>query len=205
MIPKVFHRIFLDEEVPERFEAYWDGFKALHPDWEFVTWNDSSQLGWLRCRTVFDKAKTHAGRADVLRYEIMYRHGGVYVDTDVECLKPFDDLMDDDRAFAGWENERLICPTVLGSPPGHPAFDAVLNFLPDWAPRKPGVKPNFQTGPVPFTRVWRFRHDVRLFDREVFYPVGWWEKDRLGGPYPPESYCVHHWCHSWAPRAGVVR
>lgn len=205
MIPKVFHRIWLGADdgdpIPERFERYWDGFKALHPDYEFVTWSDPNDLGWLRDREVFDRATTHAGRADVLRYEIMYRYGGIYVDTDVEPLRPFDPLLEDARPFAGWENQHLICITVLGSEPQHPAFEAILDYLPAWSARMPGPRPNYQTGPVPFTRVWRGRRDVRLMPREAFYPIGWWEKDRLGGPYPEHSYCVHHWNHGWAPNA----
>ena len=209
MIPKIAHRVWLkmsdDDVIPERFEAYWQRFGELHPDWELRTWTDLEEVrSWIRCRDVFDRATTNAGRADVTRYELMWRFGGVYLDTDVEPLRSFDDLLDG-PPFAGWENERLICPTVLGSPPEHPAFDAVLRFLPNWSKRMPPVKPNYQTGPVPFTRVWKDRDDVRLMPRETFYPVGWWEKDNLGGPYPPESYAVHHWCHSWKPVNGRSR
>lgn len=199
MIPKVFHRIFLDEPVPERFEVYWRRFQELHPDWGFITWDDSSKLGWMRCRKVFEAATTHAGRADVLRYEIMWRHGGVYVDTDVEPLRAFDDLLVDERPFIGWENERLLCPTVLGSPPAHPAYDDLLQNLPVWAEAHRNMTPNVQTGPNFLTRRWRRRTDVRLLPREAFYPVGWWEKAKLGGPYPPESYSVHHWAAQWLP------
>jgi len=204
IIPRVYHRIWLDEQVPRRFEDYWDRFKALHPSWEFVTWDDSSQLGWMRTKALFDRCQTWAGKADLLRYEIMLAHGGVYVDTDVEPLRPFDPLLDDDRPFAAWEKDRvLLCPTVLGSPPGHPAFAAVLDYLPGWFDHQPGTKPNYQTGPVPFTRVWRRRRDVRRLPRETFYPVLWWERERLGGPYPPESYCVHHWVAGWKAQTGV--
>ena len=201
LIPKVFHRIFLDEPVPAKFEAFWDRFRELHPAWEFVTWSDSSELDWIRNRALFDQCTTHAGRADVLRFEIMASYGGVYVDTDVEPLRAFDSLLESDEPFAGWEKRGLLCPTVLGGPPAHPAFDAVVGMLPDWARKFPPDKPNLQTGPRPFTHAWRWRSDVRTLPREAFYPVGWWERDQLGGPYPPESFCVHHWEQSWDPAA----
>ena len=94
MIPRRFIRIYLDEPVPEEFETYWKGFQTLHPDWEFVTLADSSDLGWMRCRDVFDQCTTHAGRSDVLRYAALWEFGGIYVDTDVECLRSFEPLMD---------------------------------------------------------------------------------------------------------------
>lgn len=196
-IPKVFHRIWLDEPIPERFEEYWRRLQEMHPDWEFVTWSRSGELDWLRCRREFDGAQTAAGKADVLRYEIMYRHGGVYVDTDVEPLRPFDPLLKDPRPFAAWENDRLLCITVLGSPPQHPAFDAVLSALPEHVRQNRGKPPNYETGPEFFTTVWRGRDDVRRLPPMAFYPVGWWEKHLLGGPYPPESYAVHHWVSGW--------
>jgi len=190
------HRIFLDEPVPSRFDAYWNGLQALHPGWEFVTWDDSNALDWLVCRTEFDQASTHAGRSDVLRYEILARHGGVYVDTDVEGLRPFDELLDG-TPFAGWEDDNMICPTVMGAEAGHPAITELLDNLPRWVARYRHQPPNRQTGPYFLTRYWRWRPDVRLFPSVTFYPVGWWEKSRLGGPYPEESYTVHHWSASW--------
>ena len=48
-----------------------------------------------------DPARNLAERADVLRYEILRRHGGVYVDVDVECLRPLDDLLTGVRGLRG--------------------------------------------------------------------------------------------------------
>jgi mannosyltransferase OCH1-like enzyme len=208
VIPKLFHRIWLkqddDDVIPPEFEAYWRKLKKLHLGWEFRTWSDPNELGWMRCKEVFDRATTHAGRSDVLRFELMFAYGGVYVDTDVEPLRPFDDLLEDDRPFAAWENDKLICPTVLGGPARHPAYEAVLEMLPRWSLKFPGHRPNLQTGPVPLTMTWKRRRDVRLLPSVAFYPVGWWERDNLGGPYPAESYCVHHWTQRWDP-AGKAR
>lgn len=200
MIPKRFIRIWLDEPVPAKFEAFWEHAKALHPTWDFVTLDDSSQLGWMRCKDVFDAQTTHAGRADVLRYAAVFEMGGTYVDADLEFLRPLDDLLDG-PPFAGWENRQLICPTVIGAEAGHPAMKVLLDMLPRWAAARRGKPPNLQTGPHFLTAQWRRRRDVRLLPREAFYPVGWWERDKLGGPYPPESYAVHHWAQGWDPEA----
>jgi mannosyltransferase OCH1-like enzyme len=199
VIPKTFHRVWLDEPVPDRFEAYWDRFRDLHPDWELRTWDDSGGLDWLRCPSEFSSAKTWAGKSDVLRYELLYEFGGVYVDTDVEPLRPFDELLEDDRPFIGWEDGNLLCPTVMGAPPKHPAIWKLLQELPRWFHKYERMPPNRQTGPYFVTRFLRGRADVRQLDPAAFYPVGWWEKARLGGPYPNESYAVHHWAAGWLP------
>lgn len=198
MIPRVLHRIWLDEPVPAEYDAYWERFRELHPDWQLVTWDDSSKLDWLRCRATYDQATTHAGRSDVLRYEILAAQGGVYVDTDVEPLRALDELLEDDRPFAAWEDDTVLCPTVMGASAGHPAVEALLLALPAWAARHRPSEPNKQTGPLFLTEVWRPRADVRRLPPSAFYPVGWWERDLLGNvEYPPESFAVHHWAKGW--------
>jgi mannosyltransferase OCH1-like enzyme len=209
VIPRVIHRIWLDDDgtdpIPARFEAFWARFGELHPGWDLRTWSDTTQLGWMRCRETFDAQTTHAGRSDVLRYELMASFGGVYVDTDVEPLRPFDDLLDEPRPFAGWEDRNMICPTVLGSPPGHPAVEELIARLPGWAYRHAMRPPNQATGPYFLTHYWRLRTDVRLLDPVAFYPTHWSRKRDLGGPYPPESYAVHHWAASWLPHGPPQR
>jgi len=203
VIPRTFHRIWLDESIPERYEAFWQRLKELHPGWDFVTWNTSSNyvLGFMRCREVFDQAMTWAGKSDVLRYEVLHEYGGIYLDTDVEPLRPFDELLEDERPFAAWEDKYLLCPTVMGSPAGHPAVSDLLEALPKWARLRAGAPPNQQTGPHFLTAQWADRRDVRLLPRVAFYPVHWSQRVELGGPYPPESYAVHWWDQGWDPAA----
>jgi len=205
MIPRRFIRIWLDEPVPDLFEAYWQTFKIHHPTWEFVTLDRTETLGWMRCRDIFDACTTHAGRSDVLRYAALWEFGGVYVDTDVECLKSFAPLLEDPRPFAAWEDNRMICPTVMGSPPRHPAVGKLLDVLPRWFSSRPGAPPNQATGPHLLTTYWRNRSDVRLLEPVTFYPTHWSEKVKLGGPYPEESYAEHKWAAGWLPNGPPQR
>lgn len=191
-------RIWLDEPVPERLEVFWKGARELHPTWSLRTFSSSRALSWMRCHDEFDAAATWAGKSDVLRYAALWEFGGVYVDADVEFLRPFDDLLDGEP-FAAWEDHNMICPTVMGAPPRHPAIGALLDALPAWFAARPKAPPNEQTGPYLLTRLWRRRHDVRLLDPVAFYPIHWSEKRLLGGPYPAESYAVHHWDAGWLP------
>jgi mannosyltransferase OCH1-like enzyme len=201
VIPRVFWRVWLDEAVPERLNGFWRGFQRHHPTWAFRTVDDSRDMPWMRpaIRRVFDQCTTHAGRSDVVRYEALYQFGGVYVDADVECLRPFDELVAEASPFAGWEDERLVCPTVIGCPPKHPALGDLLDILPEWVERRPNQPPNHQTGPYLFTACWRWRDDVRLLPSQTFYPVHWSSKKELGGPYPTSSFAVHHWDAGWLP------
>lgn len=200
MIPRTFYRIWVGEPVPERYETFWAKFQELHPGWEFITLA-SPNLMWMRkhVKAVYDQCTTHAGRSDVLRYEVVYQFGGVYVDCDVEPLKSFEPLIHTDKAFAGWEDSRMICPTVIGAPIEHPALGELLDVLPEWFEAHRDAPPNVSTGPHLITRLWRWRDDVTLYPPVTFYSVHWSNKKALGGPYPEEAVSIHHWDARWLP------
>lgn len=202
---KVFHRIWLDEEERPEFIAWREKLQALHPSWRIRTWSDSSELTWLRNQEEFDAAlkSDPFGRApDILRYELLWRFGGVYIDTDFEPLRPFDDLLDDPRPFAAWENDRTMCTALLAAPKEHPAIDALIRELPGSLATHSAATPNVASGPEFATALWREREDVRRLPPASFYPVGWWEKKLLGKiEYPKETYAVHHWAKGWGKDA----
>ena len=203
MIPPTFHRVWLDEPVPERFDEYWSRLRALHPGWDFRTWQDSAEVReHLQHRALFDSfteyPAAYALRSDLARYELVEKFGGVYVDTDVEPLRAFDALLADGRAFIGWEDDKMLCPTVFGAEAGAPPLKDLLRALPEWQAVNAAKEPNHRTGPVLVTHEWRNRDDVRRLPVSTFYPVGWWEKDLLGEvTYPPETLAVHHWFKGW--------
>jgi hypothetical protein len=204
--PRIFHRVWLDEDESPRFAAWKERLAELHPDWEIKTWQDSSEFTWLRNQSLFDRylRSDPFGRVpDILRYELLWRYGGVYIDCDFEPLRPFDDLLDDPRPFAAWENDRTMCTALLAAPPKHPAIDELIRGLPERAAAFEGAPPNHATGPEYATALWRVRDDVRRLPPWTFYPVGWWERDLLGNPknYHPDTYAVHHWAKGWGDDA----
>jgi mannosyltransferase OCH1-like enzyme len=97
MIPRILHRIWFDETTLS--DPYGPSWKSLHPNWEHRLWN-LRNLPEMRNRELFDAAPSYATKTDILRYELMHLHGGVYADFDVEPLKPFDPLLNR-RGFLG--------------------------------------------------------------------------------------------------------
>ncbi len=205
MWPKVFHRIWFDEEERPEFVAWREELQRLHPDWTVKTWGRSSEV-----RSLIDDDELLAewdryivedpfGRIpDIARYLILWYFGGIYIDTDFEPLRPMKELLEDPRPFAAWENDRTMCTALLASPPEHSAIGVLLEGLVGrlrWAEGKPA---NEAVGPEYATGLWRERDDVRRLPPSSFYPVGWWEKHLLGEvEYPRETFAVHHWAKGW--------
>lgn len=203
MIPKIFHRIWLDEVVPPIYEVFWMKFQELHPDWEFRTWNDSTEaLDFMDLNYLWDEVNPIAGRTDLLRYEIMAKIGGVYVDTDVEPLQSFESLLEVETPFLAWEAEDRLCPTVIGAPPNNPPFVEFVEYLPGWIDGTRGktTDPVLVTGPIPLTEFMTGREDIRRLPPYYFYPVGPLERKLIGGDYHPDSLAVHHWSKGWGKK-----
>lgn len=122
-IPRTIHRVWLGEKpMPEEHERLGRTFAQHHPDWEMRLWTeeDLAELGI--GATERERAHTNAELANLVRYEVLHRHGGVYVDTDVECRRRLTPLMRGVDAFAALEVPGRIGTAVLGSVPGHPVY-----------------------------------------------------------------------------------
>ena len=93
MIPRVFHQIWLGER-PFPYERERETWLRHHPDWEHRLWTEAELPGDLELTEAANLLRQPAERADILRLELLHRHGGVYLDADFECLKPIDPLLD---------------------------------------------------------------------------------------------------------------
>lgn len=148
----------------------------------------------LRARSAFERSRNFSEQSDIMRYEVLRQFGGVYVDTDVECLRPMDDLLAGVHAFAAWEVPGRMCGAVLGGVAGHPLFEEACDLVDETVGF--GPMPN-STGPVFLTLLARERDDVTIFSPEKFYPYLWTEPEKRHGPFP-DSWAVHHWSGMWS-------
>jgi hypothetical protein len=202
--------------MPPEFVAYGETFRRYHPDWKFMHWHEGN-LPALRNQQLFDGSSTYAQKSDIARYEILYEHGGIYVDTDVECLKAFDPLLSDGvTCFCANEarHDLAVSNAILGAVPGHPFLEEVIHEIPAATAACPDGGPSWQTGPEMFSRVLldrkkRGTDDVVIFPGRLFYPHHWnplvgpnrrQRRTNTSGPFP-DAYAVHHWAADWQ-RAG---
>lgn len=192
-IPRILHRIWLGSRpLPEEQQAFGASWEAHHPRWEHRLWGDDDLASLGIDSEPFERAPDASARSDIVRHHVLARHGGVYVDTDVESLRPLDPLLRGVSTFAGYGLPGLVETSVLGAVPGHPAFRkaAELSLAVAGTP-----SPN--TGPPFLTHLlWAFP-EVTVFPREYFSPYLWDEPERRFERFPG-AYAVHHWAKSWA-------
>lgn len=211
MIPRLLHRIVLAPLTSTgEVERYWQEFSRLHPDWELRTWADPLQAEDWELGGLFARCRTAAGVADLLRLEILWRHGGVYIDTDCEPVRALDPLLGNEF-FIGSEDGRVITNSVIGCVPGHPAVRAYMDAVLREDRVGLDVPPNQATGPVLATEVLGDREDVRVLPPEFFYAAPWQAPGSGSAAAPardvvtPFSYVVHRWAHSWGDDSDSLR
>ena len=119
MIPKVFHQIWLGDE-PFPYGRERETWQRHHPDWEHRLWTEADVPGDLELREAANRLRQPAERADILRLELLHRHGGVYLDADFECLKPIDQLLEGVTCCLGLLDSGRVSNAVIGAVPGHP-------------------------------------------------------------------------------------
>lgn len=127
-IPKQLHRIWVGPNpLPNAAVVLWEGFRALHPDWELTTWTEPIDPAAYELGRLFRSCQHPAQLADLLRIELLWQHGGVYVDVDCEAIRPFDPLLEH-LLFIG-ANQGELQNAVIGSIPGHPGLRDVMDTL----------------------------------------------------------------------------
>lgn len=102
MIPKVIHYCWLSSDpIPEKLVKCMESWKRIIPDYKFIKWDftmfDIKSSDWVR--EAFDNKK-YAFAADYIRLYAVYTQGGIYLDMDMEIIKRFDDLLNNQYMLA---------------------------------------------------------------------------------------------------------
>lgn len=113
-IPKVIHYCWFGKgDMPRLAETCIKSWRKYCPDYRLVCWNednfDVNQNQYIRDAY---EAKKWAFVSDYARLKVLYDHGGIYLDTDVELRKPLDDLIEK-NGFMGFDDHGIIA-TGLG-------------------------------------------------------------------------------------------
>ena len=194
-IPRVIHRIWLGPNpMPAEHERFGETWAEQHPAWEQRLWTDDDLAELAIPAEVTECAKDPSELSDVVRYHVLARYGGVYVDTDFESLRPLDGLLGGVQAFAAFESPGAVGCGLIGCVPGHCAFRRAAHLSVRALEVNTDVR---RTGPPLLTHVlWDFP-EVTLFPSRLFYPYDWREPHRRLERFA-DAYAVHHWAMSWA-------
>jgi hypothetical protein len=190
-IPRTLHRVWVGAApMPAEYEHFGETFGRHHPGWEMRTWTDGDLPGLDIDVALRERARTPSELSNLMRYEVLRRYGGVYVDTDVECLRPLTPLLRGVDAFAALECPGRVGNAVLGAVPSHPVFERAARLA--RGTLGIGAHSADANGPYFLSLLLEQASDVTIFPAELFYPFRWDETERRHELFP-DAYAVHHW------------
>lgn len=151
-IPKTIHLIWLGPNpFPKESIENVRTWVHHHPDWKFKFWTDRkralphpkfelilvSSFNFLELKDQFNESDNYAEKADILRYEVLYQEGGLYVDHDVKCYKPFSPFHSHFDLYCGIEpphqpvlsSSISACNNVIGARSNHPVLKSCMSLV----------------------------------------------------------------------------
>jgi mannosyltransferase OCH1-like enzyme len=194
VIPRVIHQIWIGPDpLPEDHRLWIETWRRHHPEWEHRLWTEEDLPADPIRPEVLERLRVPVERADILRLDILYRHGGVYVDTDVECLRPMDDVLAGHDFVGVYLKPGRMTNTFIASVPEHPLLERALQEVrPLEAYWGASAEPELLkevAGPPLLRRLVKDYPDVKVLEPPVFFPATDEERETAIG--------VHHLARSW--------
>lgn len=209
IIPKKIHQIWLGGKgVPKKSIKWMNSWKRLNPDWEYKLWNEDN-IKELKVSefNVYSKKINPGYRSDILRYIILNKFGGVYVDTDFECLKSIPTEILHYKFIAGlmFGYKPTIGNSILISCPNSLLLKTILNKI-----KKTKYKNDINyiiknSGPDAVTKDYfasskKIKCESLILPSNYFYPYPNFMINQKGDKYDQIediSIGIHHWEMTW--------
>ena len=199
MIPKIIHYIWIGgKEKPKQVLECINSWKKYLPDYAIKEWNENNlDINKFKYSKVAYDNKMWGFVGDPLRIWILYEYGGIYLDTDVEVYKSFNDLLDD-KLFVGVEQPHYFGNATIGAEKGNPILKEVLDIYEN---KDFELKENwweYETGPMILTDVlskYVNRDSMEYQKAELtVYPKKYFVNHEVKDN---EVYCKHYMLGSW--------
>uniref|UniRef100_UPI00262028F6 glycosyltransferase family 32 protein n=1 Tax=Clostridium sp. TaxID=1506 RepID=UPI00262028F6 len=182
--------------------------------YKIIEWNEESfDINMCSFTKEAYKDKKWAFVSDYCRLWVLYNYGGIYLDTDIEVLKPLDDLLDN-NCFGGLEDEQINL-AIWGCKKEDKFLEEVLkyysnlNYL-DYKERLQDLAIPIHITNVatklgyikPEDSISYFYNDVAIYPKEYFYPKRHaWEEPKI----TENTYTIHHYEGTWRKPHQILR
>lgn len=215
MIPKIIHYCwFGKKEKPYIVNKCIESWKNKLKDYEIIEWNESNfNINSNKFVSEAYNMGKYAFVSDYVRVYALYNYGGVYLDTDVEVIKSFDEFLDNE-SFWGFEECNRIATSTIGCKKGNKLIklflesytdkrfikeDGTIDVTPNvceitYILSKQGIELNGKFQEINGT--------AKIYEQEYFSP---YDYINCYMKKTKNTYCIHHFYKSWLPFSSRVK
>jgi len=197
MIPKIIHYCWLSgNPYPELTKKCIQSWKNYLSDYQIILWDtnriDINSNLWIK--QAYENKK-YAFASDYIRFFALYNYGGIYLDADVEVLKSFNNILNQEY-FVGEEASGDIEAAVIGAEKG---LDWIKKCL-EYYENRPFIKQNglFDITPVPMLlSVIAGEYNLKILQYDYFSPKNY----QIGKiNISDNTFCIHHFDGKWVQK-----
>lgn len=209
MIPKKIHYCwFGNGKMPLREQRCIASWKKFMPDFELVLWNETSfDVHAVPFTKEAYELKKYAFVSDYVRLFALVNQGGVYLDTDVEIIKPFHEFIKY-QAFGSFETPSVVQTGVIGSEPN----GMLVNKMFSYYQGKKFISADGNMNQTPNTKILtdilldeglvlnnthQSLPSFELFPTDFFCPINQATQEII---VTKNTYCIHYLSGSWLPK-----
>jgi len=207
-IPKIIHQIWIGpKKLPSKYKRWIDSWKFFNPNWEYIFW-DNNRIKELEVinLNVYKKSNNYGFKSDLIRYEILNKYGGLYADTDFECLQKLPESLLNynfvSSVVFGWAP--CLNNAIILAKPGTKLLEDLINNI------KSNKKINKMSvfdssGPYLLTRLYfnlsnNEKNNIMILPSNLFYPFPSFLLETnidIKNLISKDSIGIHHWERSW--------
>lgn len=203
-IPKILHYCWFGKsEYPSLVSKCIESWKKILPDYEFMLWNeetfDIESVKWTKDAY---EAKKWAFVADYVRLKVLYEYGGIYLDTDIQMKKSFNDLLNQE-IFLGFECDNVLSAGVIGCHKENKIIKLLLEYY-----DKPfdlenimnlnmsnalAMTKELESYGLKTDNTEQFVLGAHIYPKTYFNPRDYWGNWDMS----KDTYCIHLYMGSW--------
>jgi len=206
-IPKKIHYCWFGyKELPDSAKKCIESWKKYCPDYEIICWNEKNlNINKYKFAQSAYEDRRWAFVSDVFRVDIIYEHGGLYFDTDVEVIKNLDDLLMNE-AFAGFEGMEYIAFGLgFGAKAKNKTIKEMLDVYSTLDYNKYKEKIEKIASPILFTQIFSAKGLIKNGSMQVIEGFKLYPEDYFAPKNPisrllnitDNTYSIHHYDASW--------
>ena len=191
-IPKIIHQIWIGPIKPPY--SLLNTWKNNHHDWEYILWDEEKLKNeHFINQKLIDHTDIITIKSDLIRYELLYKYGGIYIDADIICKKKISDDFLCHDLFASYYDQKhsYITNSTIGSIQNNNILKELILYFNEL--KHITIKDPVEFSGGPFDNLLKKKNNIKIYDYYYFNPIDFLNINNNENVDDSNIYGVHFW------------